>query len=114
MEIPSVWVSVSDESVLKKKLEYFRILPSGRQGLLSKKKFRSICVCVSKISRPEKLEFPLKLLAWVEGSARKKSVWVSVSSDSKTGSVVMVLSSLTLVCIWIFENSSISKSIAGF
>ena len=50
-------------------------------------------------------------------SASKKSIWVSMSSDSKTGSVVMGLSSLFSVWVWIFEaekNSSISKSTAGF
>ena len=61
VEILSVWVSVSDESILMEKLECFRTLPRGRWGLLSKKKFKSLCVCMSNISRPKKLEFPLQL-----------------------------------------------------
>jgi hypothetical protein len=58
-EIPSDCISVSDESVLMEKLECFRMLPRGRGGLLSKKKFKSVCVCVSNISRPKKFKLPL-------------------------------------------------------
>lgn len=71
VEIPSVWVSMSGESTLTKKLECFRILHRGKWELLFNRGLKSVCGYIENISRHRKLKFPPQLWNWVEVSASK-------------------------------------------
>lgn len=96
VEIPSVWVSVSDESVLMEQLECFRILPRGRQAVVEQEV--QVCVCMSNISRP-RLEFPSTTVGLGRRVCKAEVSLGFYVQGLKIGSVIMVLSLLSSVCM---------------